>query len=226
MIQRLSRSLLTALAVVALSGTHMPAADQGPAGKDAKGGAANKGGKDAKPDGEKKTDQQKVQEATDDTTKGLGAICSILPLNQKNLDVKIPSFKDGKPASYVHADAMVRVDDDHMNLEGTSIWIYGETRADDLRVQLITGQYNMTSQVLASHQRSRVSRDDFQLEGDRMVFDTKSQQGKMEGNVHMIIHDTSALKNGPRGGSGQTEAEGQQEPAKPAKAKGAAKGTP
>lgn len=128
-----------------------------------------------------------------DNAQGLGAFGMLLPLGQKNLDVKIPSFKDGLPSSLMRAGSMTRIDDEYMEMEKLDIRMFGEVREKDVRVQLITGEYHMPTQLLSSEQRSRISREDFQLEGDSLVFDTKSQQGKMTGNVKMVIFDSSGF---------------------------------
>jgi hypothetical protein len=51
----------------------------------------------------------------------------------------------------------------------------------------------MPSQILSSETRSRVSREDFDLQGDSMIFDTRTGQGKMTGNVRMVIFDADSL---------------------------------
>lgn len=178
-------------ALAVLVGASFAAADPVPPAK-----AASKKGAEAPKSG---GTQKQVEEKAEDTSKGLGALGKMLPIGQKNLDARMPSFRDGKPSSLIHAGSMTRTDEDHMEMENVDIRLFGETAEADLRVQLHTGLYDMNTQVLLSHERSRVSRNDFQLEGDTMVFDTKSQQGKMEGHVHMIIFDASALKKKPEG---------------------------
>ena len=138
-------------------------------------------------------------EAPPQVTQGLGAFGKVLPVGEKNLDVKIPSFKDGVPSSTVRAGSMVRMDDDNMQMEKMDIRLYGESHDKDVRIQLATAIYNMPSQILASNTRSRVSRDDFDLQGDSMVFDTRTQQGKMVGNVRMVIYDSDSFAQQPKG---------------------------
>lgn len=128
-----------------------------------------------------------------DATQGLGAFGMLLPLGQKNLDVKIPSFKDGLPSSLIRAGSMTRLDDEYMEMEKLDIRLFGQIREKDVRVQLVTGEYHMPTQMLSSEQRSRISREDFQLEGDTLIFDTVTQQGKMVGNVQMVIFDSSSF---------------------------------
>jgi hypothetical protein len=37
-----------------------------------------------------------------------------------------------------------------------------------------------------------VSRQDFTIEGDNLIFDTTTNRGLMEGNIRMVIFDTKA----------------------------------
>ena len=192
MIRQLPPLLRPALLALAACASLMAAGpdtpDKAAGGKDAKKGAAP---------ADKPGAQQQAQQKAEDAAGGLGAFGKVLPLGQENKDAMMPSFKDGKLNSFVHASTMTRINDDTMVMKKVDIRLYGATEADDLRVQLLSGIYNMNSQVLDSHERSRVSRSDFQLEGDSMVFDTRSQQGKMVGNVHMIIYNAESMKNKP-----------------------------
>ena len=165
--------------------------------KPAKDDAAPKASKVGKSKSEE-PDKGAPEPALPDTPQGLGGFGKVLPLGEKNIDVKIPSFRDGMPSSTVRAGSMTRVDADNMVMEKMDIRLFGDPKAadprsQDVRVQLITAIYHMPSQILTSDQRSRVSRQDFDLQGDSMIFDTKTQQGKMVGNVHMVIYDADSL---------------------------------
>ena len=101
------------------------------------------------------------------------------------------------------------------------IQVYAEKKEEDMRIDMKTGTYNMDQLILSSTERSRVSRPDFQIEGDSMVFDTKTSQGKMVGNVEMIIYDASTASqkmNIQTGGKSATDAKkipGDVKPANP-----------
>lgn len=123
---------------------------------------------------------------------GLKAFGQMIPLGSRSRGVRIPAFDNGKPSSLIIADAMTRVDDNRLFSEKLVIHVYAEKKEEDMRIDMKTGTYNMDQQILSSTERSRVSRPDFQIEGDGMVYDTKSAQGKMVGNVEMIIFDASA----------------------------------
>jgi hypothetical protein len=123
------------------------------------------------------------------TNSGLKAFGQMIPLGSRSRGVRIPAFDKGKPSSLIIADAMTRLDDESLMGEKMEIHIYAEKKEEDMRIDMKTGTYNMDQQILSSTERSRVSRPDFQIEGDSMVFDTKTSQGKMVGNVEMIIFD-------------------------------------
>jgi hypothetical protein len=78
-----------------------------------------------------------------------------------------------------------------------TIQLFGADTKDDVTVKMPSATYNMSNQILRSNERSKVSRSDFDLEGDALIFDTTSSQGRMSGNVRMTIHDVSTLMKKP-----------------------------
>lgn len=159
--------------------------ENGSKGKDAKNGA--------KPAGASPAASQQVQ----DSAQGLGSFGKVLPVGQKNRDVKIPSFRDGNPSSFIKAATMTRLDDERMDMEKLDIRMYGLTEEKDLRIMMPTAVYHMPTEVISSSDRSRISRKDFDLQGDTLIFDTRTQQGKMTGHIHMVIHDADSFKQQP-----------------------------
>lgn len=166
---------------------------------DERGSAAKPGGKDSgagqKADPAKPAAEGEAAAAGQATlaNSGLKSFGSMIPLGRESKGVRIPSFDEGKPASVITADSLVRVDDNRIFAEKMTIKMFAEQAAQDVRVDLKTATYNMDHQILSSTDRSRVSRGDFELEGNGMVFDTKTSQGKMVGDVRMTIYDMREL---------------------------------
>ena len=158
-----------------------------------------------------KGSDKKADAAVEQTTSGLSNFGKVLPLGQKNKDVNIPSFTDGQPTSIMNAKTMTRMDEENMFMERMDIRMFGETREQDLHVELRTGNYHMESQVLSSQQRSRVSRADFELEGDTMIFDTRTQQGKMTGHVEMTIFDSRTIMGNKAADGAESKEQGKPE---------------
>lgn len=158
----------------------------GPVGKNVKSTAA-----------ESKSPGTDPAKAVEQTGQGLGAFGKLLPLGQKNRDVKIPSFRDGNPSSLVQAATMTRLEGEKMEMERLDIRMYGETEEKDLRILMPTATYHMATEVLSGDDRSRITRKDFDLRGDTLIFDTRTRQGKMTGHIHMIIRDADSFRRQP-----------------------------
>src|SRR5437773_232313 len=109
----LIRSAALAMLLLAGSGTWTGAEDKTekqPAPPSADAGTS-KSKKGARPD--RPTQSDSGADAAAQSTQGLGGFGRVLPVGEKNLDVKIPSFKDGIPSSTVRAAAMTRLDEDN-----------------------------------------------------------------------------------------------------------------
>lgn len=130
---------------------------------------------------------------------GMSAFGKMIPLGFVNEGVTVPSFSDGKPSSLLTADSLTRLDEELLSAEKVVVKIYGDTPAEDLQVDLKSAIYNMQEQVLRSGERSRVSRADFEMEGDTMVFDTANSIGSMKGRVRTLIFDTGAVSGKSEG---------------------------
>lgn len=172
---RLNR-LLSALAVAGVLTVRCDAQDKGTA--------------------EKKT-KEKPEAAAESPSGGIGTIGEMIPEGMKNLKVRIPGFENGRATSLITADALTRQDKNTLFAEKMTIKIFGADPKEDVRVDTRTATYVLDTKVLSSNERSRVSRSDFQLEGDTMVFDTTTSQGKMVGRVQMIIYDTTQFSQRP-----------------------------
>lgn len=163
---------------------------------------AGKGGKKEAAGGQQNTGTDPAKDGAaatpPPTNQGLIPFGKMLPIGEKHLILEIPSFKDGAPSSTVKAASMTRMDDENMLLERMDIRLFGPPAQSDrdMRVQLRTAIYHMPTHVLASDERSRISRMDFDLQGDSLVFDTATGQGKMVGNVKMVIFDASSFTAG------------------------------
>lgn len=194
--QRSLRTVALAMLLLASVGAWLHAQEK----TDKQPPAAKEGSSPAKgsvvtprPDRPLPTGEAAKGETAPQSAQGLGPFGKVLPVGEKNLDVKIPSFKDGVPTSTIVAKTMMRLDDENMGMEGMVIRLYGESHDKDLRISLITANYHMPSQILSSDKRSRVSRNDFDLQGDSMIFDTRTRQGTMTGNVRMVISDAGSF---------------------------------
>ena len=126
---------------------------------------------------------------------GIGAFLQMVPPGAVNKGAIIPSFDaTGRRSSLITADMLRRVDDKRIYAEKLMVQMFNADPKSDVRIDLKTAFYQMAGGgVLRSTERSRVSRADFEIEGDSLIFDTAKNQGRMTGNIHMVIFDSSAV---------------------------------
>lgn len=136
------------------------------------------------------------QSATADS--GLSAFLQMVPPGAVNTGAVIPSFDStGRRTSLITADMLRRVDDERIYAEKLVVQMFNEDPKNDMRIDLKTAFYQMAGSggLLRSTERSHVSSPDFHIEGDSLIFDTAKNQGRMTGNIHMVIFDSSTLSS-------------------------------
>ena len=127
---------------------------------------------------------------------GIAAFLQMVPPGAVNKGAFIPSFDStGRRTSLITADMLRRVDDERIYAENLVVQMFNADPKNDVRIDLRTAFYQMAGSggILRSTERSHVRRADFDLEGDSLIFDTAKNQGRMTGNIHMVIFDSSAL---------------------------------
>lgn len=127
---------------------------------------------------------------------GLSALAQMVPLGAVNEGAVIPSFDPaGRRTSLITADMLRRVDDERIYAEKLTVQMFNADPKNNVRIDLKTAFYQMAGEggILRSTDRSRVTRADFEIEGDSLIFDTTKNQGRMTGNIHMVIFDSSSL---------------------------------
>ncbi len=127
---------------------------------------------------------------------GISAFLQMVPPGAVNKGAFIPSFDStGRRTSLITADMLRRVDDERIYAENLVVQMFNADPKNDVRIDLKTAFYQMAGSggVLRSTERSHVSSPTFDIEGDSLIFDTAKNQGRMTGNIHMVIFDSSTL---------------------------------
>ena len=76
-----------------------------------------------------------------------------------------------------------------MELGELKIETYDEDSKPEMTIDLPVSQINLTTRVITTEKHVQITRDDFELTGDGMEFDTISKQGTIKGNVRMLIYN-------------------------------------
>lgn len=142
----------------------------------------------------KEKDKSGVTEEESGEEAPMQGIGELLPLGEKNVGVKAPTYMDGQLKSLFAARSLTRESEQILFIESLEMHRYGKTLSSQLSVTSPEARYFMESKLLFSEQRSRVQRSDFTLEGDELTFDNERQRGKMVGNVVMEINSPETKK--------------------------------
>jgi lipopolysaccharide export system protein LptC len=118
-----------------------------------------------------------------------------LPIGHEAKGLVLPDYDEqGRLQARFEAATAKRVDDDSIVFTGLKMTTYVvETNTPDLSIDLPAAALNITTRIVTSDQRTTVTRADFSIAGDTMRFDTVAREGRLMGNVKMVINDSAEL---------------------------------
>jgi len=120
-----------------------------------------------------------------------------IPIGHDVRGLRIP-FRDdeGKMEFRMDVEWARRLDEQNVQMRSSVIQTYDqETNKPSAKVELKTSVMNMDTNIIVSHEPVVVSREDFRLTGDAMEFNTKTREGRVIGNVRLIIYNRDELAN-------------------------------
>jgi Lipopolysaccharide-assembly, LptC-related len=120
-----------------------------------------------------------------------------IPIGHDVKGLRVP-FRDdeGKMEFRMDVEWARRLDEQNVEMRSSVIQTYDqETNKPSAKVELKTSVMNMDTNIIVSHEPVVVSREDFRLTGDSMEFNTKTREGRVVGNVRLIIYNRDELAN-------------------------------
>ncbi len=168
---------------------------------------AKKEKKDA--DSKKETPKKSDRDAKKDEDKKKAAkepakLAFPVPIGHDSKGLKLPSFgPDGKLKMVFNIGVGTRVDEENVNMQDTQVQTFGEDGSREMDIDLPTSSFNLKTRVISTKQRVVITRDDFELSGNTMEFDTETRAGRLGGGVKMVIFDLAAET--PEGDAAPTE---------------------
>lgn len=130
------------------------------------------------------------------TPEGQGASKEIpipLPIGDTALGLKVPNIgAAGQLLSQFMAMKAKRLDEDHMELQGTKIDLNQADGKSDYHIEIPTSIFDLKTHIITSEQPVVVRTQEFELTGEKMRFNTAERSGEFIGKVHMIIHNLKA----------------------------------
>jgi Lipopolysaccharide-assembly, LptC-related len=179
---RLSPKLLTIVGCLALA---LPAT-AGEKGEDeapGKGKPAADGGKADKPakgEGEKKGKDEKEPER----------LSFPIPEGHDSKGLRFPLMDaDGKKTMSFIIGLAKRTDPDHVEMAQLQIQTFDSAEKPEMLIEMPASLLNLNTRVITTDSHVTVKRADFEISGKSMVFNTETKEGKLSGNVRMLIYN-------------------------------------
>jgi hypothetical protein len=118
-----------------------------------------------------------------------------LPVGHEAKGIVLPDYDlEGRLRARFEAATAKRIDEERVQFTGLRMTTFNpETAAPDLAVEIPVSTLDLTTRVITSSERTTIARADLQIAGDRMEFDTATRQGRLVGNVKMVITGADEL---------------------------------
>ena len=122
-----------------------------------------------------------------------------VPIGHEVKGLRVPlRTSEGKMDLLFDMESATRLDDQNVEMHTVSIQTFDQqTSKPDAKIDLKKSVMNMETNVITSQDPILVTRSDFQLTGDGMEFNSKTHQGKVRGNIRMVIYNRNELQKRP-----------------------------
>ncbi|MEI6035247.1 MAG: LPS export ABC transporter periplasmic protein LptC [Verrucomicrobiae bacterium] len=108
--------------------------------------------------------------------------------------IKIPHRNQaGKLVMTLEAEVAKKLDDQHIEMENMKI----ESLDDEgktINVQVPHSVFNLETRILSGDSQTLIRREDFEITGDAVEFNTKTRYAILRGNIRMIIQSANIEK--------------------------------
>lgn len=121
-----------------------------------------------------------------------------LPIGHGGKGLRIP-YLDGnaqKSMQFVIGKA-TRTREDQVKMSDLRIEMLAQDDSPEMTIDLPNSTMNLVTRVITGDKEVKIHREDFELSGDRLVFDTVAKQGKIQGNVRMLIYNLANELSSP-----------------------------
>ena len=146
--------------------------------------------------GDKKKKKGDAATASPSPSAGKGDGTFQIPLapGKPGRDVRVPDTDAaGKLLSLLMAQKATRLDDDRVKLEGTHFDFNQPDGKQDFHIVMPASILNLKTHLVTSDDPVEISTQEFALTGEKMEFNTVEREGRLIGNVRMVIHNLKQL---------------------------------
>jgi hypothetical protein len=114
-----------------------------------------------------------------------------VPIGHDVKGLRLPVRNDqGKIEMQFDVESARRLDEQNVEMHTVTIQTYNQqTLKPDAKIQLISSTMNLDSEQISTKEPVRITRDDFFLTADSGEFNSKTRQGTVYGNIHLVIYN-------------------------------------
>jgi len=125
-----------------------------------------------------------------------------VPIGHEVKGLRVPVRNDeGKMEMQFDMETATRLDDQNIEMHTVTIQTYNQqTGKPDAKIELQTSMMNLDTNVITTKEPVRITREDFILTADGGEFNSKTRQGKMIGNIHLVLYNRNEFQT--KSGSG------------------------
>jgi hypothetical protein len=129
-----------------------------------------------------------------------------VPIGHDVKGLRLPIRNDqGKVEMLFDMESARRLDEQNIEMHTVTIQTYNQqTLKPDAKIELESSTMNLDTEVITTKKTVRISRDDFTLTAESGEFNSKSRQGAVFGNIHLVIYNRNEFQT-------KSRSEGQQE---------------
>ena len=124
-------------------------------------------------------------------TRGSGGSIPLPILPGKSAaNLRLPDIDaTGKLLSLLLSEKATRLDDDRVKLEGMHMDFNKPDGKQDFHVVMPASILNLKTHIITSDDPVTIRTQDFELTGEKMEFNTLEREGRLIGNVRMVVHN-------------------------------------
>jgi hypothetical protein len=120
-----------------------------------------------------------------------------VPKGHPSMGVSIPYYDSaGKHEMQFRIGVASRLDDNHIAMTDLGIETFDENGKHEMQIDLPSAILDTDTSVVTSKKHVTIQRQDFELTGESMIFNTRTKQGGLGGNVRMLIYNLDEQTSG------------------------------
>jgi hypothetical protein len=145
-----------------------------------------------KPKEPKKEETKKKDASRKNSAEGeapSGKMSLPIPVGHDAKGLKIPYSEAGKLQMIFTIGVANRLDENHLKMTDLRVETFNDDGEREMLIDLPRSVLDLNTHVISTKERATIKRSDFEITGESMQFNTETKQGKLAGNVRMLIYN-------------------------------------